>query len=126
MKYILEDFTIVYDFSFVKGDNLTDKLPLAYMNPTKQILNFEYKKEMMNYKVRFSKIHAQDRLGEFETYTPGALLTDVIVSYSYKKHNITMQFNNVFNEIHYNHLSRIKSIMPEAGRNVVFLYKTFF
>ena len=37
-----------------------------------------------------------------------------------------MQFNNVFNVTHYNHLSRIKSIMPEAGRNVVFLYKTFF
>ena len=101
-------------------------LPLSYINPMKEVLSFNLNRKLMTYKIRFSKIHAQDRLGEFETYTPGALLTDLSVSYSYRKHNITMQFNNVFNETHYNHLSRIKSIMPEAGRNVVFLYKTFF
>ena len=124
--YKLEDFHLDYNLSFTQGDNLSLGLPLSYINPMKEVLSFNLNRKLMTYKIRFSKIHAQDRLGEFETYTPGALLTDVVVSYSYRKHNITMQFNNVFNETHYNHLSRIKSIMPEAGRNVVFLYKTFF
>jgi len=86
----------------------------------------EYKKEVMNYKLRFSKIHSQDRLGEFETYTPSSQLVDLILAYNNEKQNITVQFNNLFNEEYYNHLSKIKSVMPEAGRNIVFSYKIFF
>ena len=80
----------------------------------------------MNYKLRLSKIHSQNRLGEFETYTPESFLADFIISYTKNKHNITIQFNNLLNEEYYNHLSRIKSIMPEAGRNIVLNYKIFF
>jgi len=34
--------------------------------------------------------------------------------------------NNIFNEEYYNHLSKIKSIMPEAGRNILINYKLLF
>ena len=93
---------------------------------TKQILNFEYKRGLMNYKIRLSKIHSQDRLGEFESYTPSSFLVDFILGYNRENQNITIQFNNILNEEYYNHLSRIKSIMPEAGRNMVISYKIFF
>ena len=126
LSYDYHNFKIVYDFALVRGDNLTEKTPLSYINPTKQILNFEYKKELMNYKIRFSKIHSQDRLGEFESYTPSSFLVDFILGYNRKNQNITIQFNNILNEEYYNHLSRIKSIMPEAGRNMVISYKIFF
>ena len=96
------------------------------MNPTKQILNFGYSKNLMNYKVRFINIHEQDRLGEFETYTPEAFLVDLIFSYRYNKQDISIQLNNLFDEEYYNHLSKIKDSMPEAGRNIVFSYKIFF
>ena len=90
----------------------------------KQVFDLSYNnKSFSNYKIRISKIHPQDRLGEFETYTPGALLTDFIFSYNHGKHNITLQFNNIFDEIYYNHLSRIKAIMPEPGTNIHFVYK---
>ena len=85
----------------------------------------EYKKELMNYKFRLSKIHPQNRLGEFENYTPSSFLVDFIISYSKKKQSITIQFNNILNEEYYNHLSKIKSIMPEAGRNILINYKIF-
>ena len=126
LSYDYQNFKIVYDFALVRGDNLTEKTPLSYINPTKQILNFEYKKELMNYKIRLSKIHSQDRLGEFESYTPSSFLVDFILGYNRKNQNITIQFNNILNEEYYNHLSRIKSIMPEAGRNMVISYKIFF
>ena len=80
----------------------------------------------VNYKVRFSKIHSQNRLGEFETYTPGAFLTDFVISYEYEKFNLTIQLNNVFDEIYYNHLSRIKNITPESGRNITLNCKLMF
>ena len=126
LNYHYQNFKIVYDFSLVRGNNLTEKSPLSYINPTKQILNFEYKKKAMNYKFRLSKIHSQNRLGEFEEYTPSSFLVDFVLGYNKKNQNITIQFNNILNEEYYNHLSKIKSIIPEAGRNIIISYKVFF
>ena len=123
LQYKLENLEMNYDFSYVKGDNRTLNIPLSYMNPTKQILTFNYNKNFMNYKLRFSKIHSQNRLGEFETYTPGAFLTDFVLTYRISKHKIVFQFNNIFDEKYYNHLSRIKNITPEPGKNINFIYK---
>ena len=80
----------------------------------------------MYYKFRFTKINSQNRLGEFESYTPSSLLLGVVVGYNKKNQSITVQFNNLLNEIHYNHLSRIKTIMPEPGRSIIFNYNLFF
>ena len=126
LSYDYDLFEIVYDFSLVVGDNLTSGTPLSYMNPTKHMINFEYKKESMKYKVRLSKIHSQDRLGEFETYTPSSFLIDFILGYNKGNQNITIQFNNILDKEYYNHLSRIKSIIPESGRNVIISYSLFF
>ena len=125
-EYKLEKFLLSYNLSFVEGDNETIDRPLSYMNPMKQILSFDYSNKFVNYKVRFSKIHAQNRLGEFETYTPGTFLTDFIISFKYKMHNIALQLNNIFDEKYYNHLSRIKNITPEAGKNINLVYKVSF
>ena len=126
LSYDYDLFKIVYDFSLVVGNNLTSDTPLSYMNPTKHMINFEYKKESMKYKVRLSKIHSQDRLGEFETYTPSSFLIDFILGYNKGNQNITIQFNNILDKEYYNHLSRIKSIIPESGRNVIISYSLFF
>ena len=125
LGYDFGNFELQYNLSYVHGDNKTLKMPLSYIHPMKEILEFNFNKKSMDYKLRFSKIHKQNRLGEFETYTPGVNLTDFIVSYSYMSHSITMQINNIFNEVHYNHLSRIKNITPELGTNIHFIYKVF-
>jgi iron complex outermembrane receptor protein len=125
LGYDFGNFELQYNLSYVHGDNKTLKMPLSYIHPMKEILEFNFNKKSMDYKLRFSKIHEQNRLGEFETYTPGVNLTDFIVSYSYMSHSITMQINNIFNEVYYNHLSRIKNITPELGTNIHFIYKVF-
>ena len=81
---------------------------------------------MMNYNLRLSKIHSQIRLGEFETYTPSSFLVDFMISYNNNNKNLTIQLNNILNEKYYNHLSKIKSIMPESGKNILINYKIFF
>ena len=126
LDYKLKKIKLSYNFSLVHGYNSTLNMPLSYMNPMKQVLNIDYNLKFIDYKIRFSKIHSQDRLGEFETYTPGAFLTDFIISYKYKRFNLTIQLNNIFDEVYYNHLSRIKNITPEPGRNITFNCKLMF
>ena len=126
LNYTYHHLNIDYDFSYVIGENLSFNEPLSYMNPAKHILNIGYDENFLNYKLRLSKIQSQNRLGEFESYTPGASLIDLIVSYRNKRQTFTLQLNNILDETHYNHLSKIKFIAPEPGRNLVISYKLLF
>ncbi len=126
LNYTQNNFMLNYDFSYVYAENLSFKEPLSYINPAKHILNLGYDQNFMNYKLRLSKIHSQNRLGEFEVYTPSAFLMDIIFSYKNKRQTFTLQLNNILDETHYNHLSKIKFIAPEPGRNLVLSYKLLF
>ncbi len=125
-KYKFDDINLNYNLSFVHGDNETSGTPLSYINPMKQILSFDLLKKYTSYKIRLSKIHPQTRIGEFETRTEGTVLTDFVITYSYKSHNITMQLNNIFDQVYYNHLSRIKDLKPEPGASIHLNYKILF
>ena len=125
-EYKIKDFQLSYNFSNVDGINETLGRPLSYMNPKKEILSMEYDKNLISCKVLLTKIHEQNRLGEFETYTPGAFLTDFVFSYRKKGSSITLQLNNIFDNKYYNHLSRIKDIVPEPGQNIHLIYKISF
>jgi len=126
LGYQYKTLNIRYDFSLVRGDDLTNNIPLSYINPDKQILNLAYSKNYINYNMRLSKVHSQNRLGEFEKFTDSSFLMDFIVGYNKGNQNITIQFNNILNTEYYNHLSKLKTITPEAGRNIIISYKTFF
>tara|TARA_Y100000588_G_C14184496_1_gene895229 strand:- start:884 stop:1612 length:729 start_codon:yes stop_codon:yes gene_type:complete len=126
LGYFYKRFSIKYDFSLVRGDDITNNIPLSYMNPDKHILIIEHKNKLFSQKIRVSHINDQNRLGEFETYTQSSFLVDFILSYSNKNQNITIQLNNLLDQEYYNHLSKIKDIMPEAGRNIILNYKILF
>ena len=80
--------------------------------------------------IRLSRVLDQNRLSEFETMTPGYSLVDIFGSYSFSSnsgsHRIVFQLNNLFDETYYNHLSKIKSIMPETGRSMGVQYRYLF
>ncbi len=77
---------------------------------------------------RFSA--SQTRLGEFEEPTDGYLVYDAGCYFNlpwWKLENIVvLEVENLLDTAYREHLSRIKSIMPEPGRNVKFLYKLNF
>ncbi len=123
LKYVLGNIHLSYNRSYVEGDNTTTGMPLSYMNPKKEILTFDVINKSINYKIRFSKIYTQDRIGEFETITEGTFLTDLAVNYSFKTHSLTIQMNNIFDQTYYNHLSRIKDLTPEPGSSIHLNYK---
>ena len=72
----------------------------------------------------------QNNLGEFEESTNGYQVFDFDIQYHFFMQNRlnTLKFavNNISNTIYRNHLNRIKSIMPEPGRDARLFYEVHF
>jgi iron complex outermembrane receptor protein len=73
---------------------------------------------------------AQERLGDFETRTAGYVVGDfaagVRLLAGSRLHSLTLRVDNVADRTYRDHLSRVKEIMPEPGRNVSLLYRLTF
>jgi iron complex outermembrane receptor protein len=65
-----------------------------------------------------------------ETPTDGYQLGRVFAAYSFGRgsvaHTVTARLENVTNELYRNHLSLIKDLAPEMGRNFKLLYNVRF
>lgn len=72
----------------------------------------------------------QDRISGAETPTDGYTLLKLFASYSFvtgaATSTITARLDNVANELYRNHLSLIKDLVPEMGRNFKVLYNVRF
>jgi len=72
----------------------------------------------------------QDRVSGLETTTDGYGLLKLFASYSVQSgawlHTITARVDNATNELYRNHLSLIKDLTPEMGRNFKLLYGVKF
>lgn len=73
---------------------------------------------------------AQDRTGDFEEPTAGFGVAFGTIGYRFlhrtQFHTITLRVDNLLDTEYREHLSRIKDIMPEPGRNVSLLYRLSF
>jgi iron complex outermembrane receptor protein len=78
--------------------------------------------------VRFAA--RQNRTGDFEEPTDGYAVLDLTAGYRFlagsQLHTVTLGVENALNTEYRNHLSRVKVIMPEPGRNVRLLYRLTF
>jgi iron complex outermembrane receptor protein len=72
----------------------------------------------------------QDRLGDFEDPTAAYLVPNANVGIRIVRgsnlHTLTLRVDNAFDREYRDHLSRIKAIMPEPGRNLSLLYRLTF
>lgn len=73
---------------------------------------------------------AQRRVGDFETRTAGYVVGDlhagVRLLIGAQHHAVTLRIDNLTDREYRDHLSRIKEIMPQPGRNVSLLYRVAF
>jgi iron complex outermembrane receptor protein len=73
---------------------------------------------------------AQERVSGAETPTEGYQLLRLFASYSFEAggavNTITARLDNATNELYRNHLSLIREVAPEMGRNVKVLYNVRF
>ena len=119
------------DFSFVRGLDKTNKTNLSFMPADKFQLTLSTKESRdLTTSIRFTKGFEQSRIGEFETTTPGYSLIDIYGSYSFGSsngnHRLIFNVNNILDEEYYNHLSKIKTIMPDFGRRISLQYRYLF
>ena len=116
--------------SLTRGKNLSNNKPLAYMPPDKLLLSTEFDLNLVFVTITLKKVLPQSRLGEFETKTDGYFITNINGGYtvhlSQITHKVIFQIDNIFDEVYYNHLSKIKLIMPENGRNISIQYRIVF
>jgi iron complex outermembrane recepter protein len=72
----------------------------------------------------------QDRTGDFEAVTPGYGIAQLDAGYRFvgggRTHAITLRVGNLFDREYRDHLSRVKDIMPEPGRDVSLTYRLTF
>lgn len=132
--------SIKSSFSFIKSDFREDVnssfKPIPFTPPfkisTEYILNFTNG----NTGVIYTFSDKQDRVGEFETITEGYNKLDFYLQYNlfYKKNilkaspfsTLSINVQNIFDTEYYNHLSRIKDLMPEMGRRFMISYKIYY
>ena len=130
MLPINKTINLIGSASVVRGKNLSQDRDLEYMPPDKIQLLAEFDFKALDVGLNMKKVFPQIRLGEFETKTEGFSLLDLHASYtmysSKMTHKLIVQLDNVFNEVYYNHLSRIKSIMPEEERCLSIQYRLIF
>ena len=128
MGYKGRTVDITSDFSFVRGKNISDNDNIAFMPPDKIgfLISTKSNKDLTG-SVRVSKVLEQKKISEFETVTPEYLLIDFFGSYTFGtsqgNHRLVFQINNLLDETYYNHLSKVKSIMPESGRSISLQYR---
>lgn len=104
--------------------------PLPKIPPFQSNISVDYNKNGFKAGATARIAASQKRTGKFETSTPGYVVFDLFGQYQFRTghslHTISLKVDNIFNEVYYNHLSRIKEILPEPGRNVSLLYRIYF
>ena len=116
--------------SAVRGTLTETDEPLPFMPPAQGRLGLRY--EHPSYFVGADARGAapQNRVGAFEEPTDGYVVYGASAGVRWflagQLHALTLRVDNIANREYRNHLNRVKSIMPEAGRDVSLLYRVSF
>ncbi len=127
---VLPQVRLDFDMSGVRGRLEPTRRPLERIPPLNGKLVLSYTPSPFHFHVTSRFSGSQTRLGEFEEPTDGYLVYDVggYLNFSWWQlaNMLVFEVENIFNTAYREHLSRIKSVMPEPGRNVKFLYRLDF
>ncbi|GAB5466456.1 MAG: TonB-dependent receptor [Candidatus Kapaibacteriales bacterium] len=112
---------LYFNSSFTYGE-LDDASPLPMMPPIKGIARYMFPFEFADISLDMIYGGAQRRVVENEEPTDSYILFGFDISREFSVGSdyirVLLDVDNVFDTVWYNHLSRIKAIMPEAGFNV--------
>jgi iron complex outermembrane receptor protein len=124
---ILENINFVNSISFVNGYFVKSKLPLPQIPPLKGELGLRYTLSNLSAGISVEWSATRKRVDEFEERTAGYAIVNLFTQYIFQTghfvNNIGLSIENLFNKEYRNHLSRVKSILPEAGINIRIIYK---
>ncbi len=116
--------------SYVRGENRDENLPLPEMPPLKFVGSTTYQHPLLTVGGTAELVARQERVDIFEDPTDGYAVFSVYaqrdINTNHTRHSIILSLNNLLDTEYRNHLSRIRSVMPETGRSLKVHYKMFF
>ena len=127
---VLPQVHLQLNMSYVNGTIQTSGRPLERVPPLNGKFVISYTPAPLHLYAASRFSGSQTRLGEFEEPTDGYLVYDIgsYLNFSWwqLENMVVFEIENLFDTTYREHLSRIKSAMPEPGRNVKLLYKLNF
>ena len=127
---VLSQVHFQLNISYVNGTLQVSGRPLERVPPLNGKFVISYTPAPLHLYVASRFAGSQTRLGEFEEPTDGYLVYDIgsYLNFSWwqLENMVVFEIENLFDTTYREHLSRIKSAMPEPGRNVKLLYKLNF
>jgi iron complex outermembrane receptor protein len=128
--YVTTDLVVEVGLDYVQGTLKATDEPLPRMPPLRFRTGLRYQRNAFQAGGDVTISATQDRLFENETPTDGYQLLRLFGSYSFGRgpvaHTVTVRLDNATNELYRNHLSLIKDLAPEMGRNFKILYNVRF
>lgn len=128
---VVGDLTLHGTLSYVRGTRegaIEEPLPLIPPLQGRLGVGFERPDWFVRGEAKLAA--RQDRTGPFETPTPGYRVYDLSagtrLTVGGRLNVLTLSVENVTDEAYRNHLSRVKEIMPEAGRGVSLAWRVVF
>src|SRR5688572_149388 len=117
-------------FDYVRGTVTDTGEFLPRMPPFRGRVGLRYQRNAFQAGGEVTGVARQDRVSGLETPTAGYGLLKLYASYSIQSgawlHTITGRVDNAVDELYRNHLSLIKDVTPEMGRNFKLLYGVKF
>src|SRR5690606_27013595 len=127
---VSREFVVEGTVSYVRGTLTATDEPLPQIPPLQGRVGARYETERFFVALGWKGAARQDRVGEFETPTDGYGVFDASAGVRWsvggQLHTLTLRVDNITNEVYRDHLSRIKEIMPQAGRGANLLYRVNF
>ncbi|MCS7081491.1 MAG: TonB-dependent receptor [Bacteroidota bacterium] len=116
--------------SWVWGGFADTRKPLPMIPPVMGRLELHYGSGALSALLGLRFAMRQERVDVFEEPTPGYAVLDASVQYYWSGgallHTLVLGLQNLTDAAYRNHLSRVKRIMPEPGRNLRLLYRVYF
>lgn len=116
--------------SHVRGSLRDTGRPLPLVPPFRGRAAFEYERPAWFVRAEAEIAAKQDRTGEFESATDGYAIfhagAGIRITVAGRLNVLTARLENATDEKYHNHLSRVKAIMPEAGRGLALAYRVVF
>jgi len=115
---------------YVRGALKDSDVPLPRIPPLRTQFGLRYQYNAFQIGGTVTAAAKQDRVLAEETPTDGYTLLRLFAAYSVQAgnvlHTITARIDNATDELYRNHLSLIKDLAPEMGRNFKLLYNVKF
>lgn len=121
------NYFLTHSMSFTKGMFRDNSKPLPQIPPFKGITGIEFKAEVLTIGTNCEWALQQNYVDIFEQPTAGYIVLNAFAQYLFyingSVNSVSVSFDNILNSSYRNHLSRIKSVMPEGGFNIRIIYK---